>query len=163
MARVLLVGCGCRGREVGRLLLGSGWAVRGTSRRTEGRAAIEAAGIEAAEADPDQLGGVVELLADVSVLVWALGSATGAGEEIAALHGPRLESLLAKLVDTPVRGFIYEARGGVDDETLAVGRLLVADAAARWRIPVVIVEEDPADWQASSAAIAEAVRAVVRR
>ena len=36
MARALIVGCGCRGRELGRELLAEGWQVRGTSRRAEG-------------------------------------------------------------------------------------------------------------------------------
>jgi hypothetical protein len=42
----------------------------------------------------------------VSVLVWLLGSV--AGEAAATLHGPRLESMLEALVDTPVRGVVYE-------------------------------------------------------
>jgi len=42
LARALIVGCGCRGRELGRALLAEGWAVRGTSRREAGLAEIEA-------------------------------------------------------------------------------------------------------------------------
>ena len=36
MARALIVGCGCRGRLLGKELLAQGWAVRGTSRREQG-------------------------------------------------------------------------------------------------------------------------------
>jgi len=43
LARALIVGCGCRGRELGTALLAEGWAVRGTSRSEAGLAAIEAA------------------------------------------------------------------------------------------------------------------------
>ena len=53
--------------------------MRGTSRREEGLAAIEAAGIEAAIADPDRPGTILELVADVALVVWMLGSAEGDG------------------------------------------------------------------------------------
>ena len=109
MARALIVGCGCRGRMLGEQLLAEGWAVRGTSRREEGLAPIEAAGIEPALADPDRPGTVLELVGDVAVVFYLLGSAAGEPEALAAIHGPRLERLLEKLVDTPVRGFVYEA------------------------------------------------------
>ena len=39
-----------------------------------------------------------------------MGTASGIPESLAALHGPRLQTLLEKLVDTPVRGVVYEAR-----------------------------------------------------
>ena len=54
MARALIVGCGCRGRALGRALLDAGWQVRGTTRSGDRAAAIEAEGIEAAVADPDR-------------------------------------------------------------------------------------------------------------
>jgi len=44
LARALIVGCGCRGRELGSELAGLGWQVRGTSRTEAGLEAIEAAG-----------------------------------------------------------------------------------------------------------------------
>lgn len=141
MARAMLVGCGCCARTVGTTLAGRGWAVRGTSRSAEGRAAIETAGLEAAEADPDLVGSIVELLGDVTVLGWMLGAVPG--EAGAELNGPRLESLLAKVVDTPVRGFVFEEP--VDGE----GRAAVEDAIERWRLPAEIVScdrSDPAAW-----------------
>jgi uncharacterized protein YbjT (DUF2867 family) len=139
MARALIVGCGCRGRELGERLLAEGWAVRGTSRREEGLAAIEAAGIEPALADPDRVGTVLELVGDVAVVYLLLGSAAGDPEALAALHGPRLERLLERLVDTPVRGVVYEAAGSVDAEVLAAGAEIVRAAERTWRIPVEIV------------------------
>jgi hypothetical protein len=142
VARALIVGCGCRGRELGVRLRERDWEVRGTSRSAEGVAAIEAAGLEAAAADPERPGTVLERCGDVTVVVWLLGSASGAPEGIAAIHGPRLERLLEKLVDSPVRGFAYEAVGRVEQSHLRGGREIVERAAKTWRMPVVALEED---------------------
>jgi uncharacterized protein YbjT (DUF2867 family) len=131
VARALIVGCGCRGRELGRELLAEGWAVRGTSRRSEGLAAIEAAGIEPAIADPDRPATILELVADVAVLVLLLGNASGSEQELGAIHGPRLERLLEHLVETAVRGVVYEGT--------EAGEEIVRVAARTWRIPVVSV------------------------
>jgi uncharacterized protein YbjT (DUF2867 family) len=143
MARALIVACGCRGRLLGEGLLAEGWAVRGTSRREEGLAAIEAAGIEAAIADPDRPDTLLDLVGDVTVVHWLLGSAQGGPDAVAAVHGPRLERLLEKLVDTPVRGFVYEAAGTVAGDDLARGTEAVRTAAATWRIPVEVVDSEP--------------------
>ena len=138
MARALIVGCGCRGRELGGQLLAEGWAVRGTSRRQEGLEAIEAAGIEPAPADPDRPGTILELVDDVAVLVLLLGNLGGSEEELAAIHGPRLERLLEHLVETPVRGVVYEGT--------EAGAEIVRAAERTWRIPVEVLETeiDPA-------------------
>ncbi len=153
MARALIVGCGCRGRALGERLLEQGWSIRGTSRSEEGLAPIGASGIEPAIADPLWPGSVLELVGDVAVVVWALGSARPGGpggeEDVRLIHGERLERLLERLVDTPVRGFVYEGAGSVGPEALAAGRDAVEAAAATWRIPVEVVEpdsEDPVSW-----------------
>jgi uncharacterized protein YbjT (DUF2867 family) len=127
VARALIVGCGCRGRELGGRLLAEGCAVRGTSRREEGLAAIEAAGIEPALADPERPGTILELVEDIAVLVLLLGHATGSEEELTAIHGPRLERLMEHLVETPVRGVVYEGTGA--------GAGIVSAAGRTWRIP----------------------------
>lgn len=145
MARALIVGCGCRGRLLGERLAADGWAVRGTSRTEEGLAAIEAAGIEPALADPDRPGTLLELVVDVAVVFYLLGSATGDGELLDAIHRPRLERLLEHLVDTPVRGFVYEGAGSVEPELLAAGAELVGNAGRTWRIPVAVVAADPGE------------------
>ena len=129
MARALIVGCGCRGRELGRGLIEAGLEVRGTTRSEAGVEAIETAGIEAAIADPSRPGTIFDLVSDVALVVWLLGPVLG------EVHGERLESLLAKLVDTPVRGFAYE---GTDD-----GAAIVERAAATWSIPVAIIRGEP--------------------
>ena len=140
MARALIVGCGCRGRELGRDLLEQGWAVRGTSRREQGLATIEAAGIEPALADPEQPATLLDLVADVAAIYWLLGSASGSEENLAAIHGPRLERFLERLVETPVRRFVYEGFGTVDAELLERGAAIVRTAEERWRIPVEITD-----------------------
>jgi uncharacterized protein YbjT (DUF2867 family) len=141
MARALIVGCGCRGRSLGKRLLEDGWAVRGTSRREEGLAAIEAEGIEAALADPEQPGSLLDLVGDVAVVYWLLGSATGAPQSIEAVHGPRLERFLERLVETPVRRFVYEAGGSVDAGILERGATAVEAAAKTWRIPIDVIAD----------------------
>jgi uncharacterized protein YbjT (DUF2867 family) len=161
LARALIVGCGCRGTQLGVALMSDGWQVRGTSRSPAGLRAIEAAGIEPAEADPDRPGAILELLDDVAVLVWALGSATGAAADRGALHGSRLERMLELTVDTPVRGFVYEAAGSVPGATLAAGAALVRAAGERWQIPVAIVDTDPANHEHWVNNVAEAVRGLL--
>lgn len=151
MARALIVGCGCRGRELGGRLLAEGWAVRGTSRRQEGLGPIEAAGIEPALADPAAPGTVLDLVGDVAAVYWLLGSAKGTPENLAAIHGRRLERLLERLVETPVRRFAYEAEGDVEAELLAGGAALVRAASERWRIPAEPLDSAlrPRSWPAS--------------
>jgi nucleoside-diphosphate-sugar epimerase len=102
VARALIVGCGCRGRALATTLGHRGHAVRGTTRRRDQLAAIEAAGAEAAVADPDRLSTLAPHLEGVSVLCWLMGTAHGDGDAVAAIHGPRLESLLETIVDAPV-------------------------------------------------------------
>lgn len=119
-------------------MLADDWAVRGTSRSEQRLAAIEAAGIEPALADPDQPATVLDLVGDVAAVYWLLGSVTGEPENVEAIHGSRLERLLERLVETPVRRFVYEAYGSVDSEILAGGADLVERAAETWRIPVEV-------------------------
>jgi uncharacterized protein YbjT (DUF2867 family) len=138
VARALIVGCGCRGRQLGEQLLEQGWAVRGTSRREEGLAAIDAAGIEPALADPATPGTILDLIGDVATLVWLLGSAHGGDEELSAIHGSSLQRLLERLVETPVRSFVYETSGSVRPALLQRGEGVVREAGERWRIPVVM-------------------------
>jgi uncharacterized protein YbjT (DUF2867 family) len=140
VARALIVGCGCSGRALGAELRDEGWQVRGTSRDEEGLDAIEAAGLDPARADPARPGSILDLVGDVAVVLWLLGSATGSAEELGAIHGPRLEGLLERLVDTPVRGFVYESAGSVDAVVLAGGAELARNAERTWRIPVAVTE-----------------------
>jgi hypothetical protein len=140
MARALIVGCGCRGRELGWGLAAQGWLVRGTTRSRERAARIEAAGIEPRMAHPDRLDTVLDQVGDVALVYWLLGSAAGEPEALEALHGSKLELLLRHLVDTPVRGFVYEAPGRSRPDARSRGIAIVREAAECWRIPVEVVE-----------------------
>src|SRR6201999_1761082 len=82
VARALIVGCGCSGRALGAELLEEGWAVRGTAREGEGRLATEAVGIDPARAAPERPATVLELVDDVPIVFWLLGSAKGPSEEL---------------------------------------------------------------------------------
>jgi 3-hydroxyisobutyrate dehydrogenase-like beta-hydroxyacid dehydrogenase len=145
MARALLVGCGCRARGLGVQLRDEGWQVRGTTRDPGRAAEIEAAGIEPAVAEPDRVATVLDHVADVTVVGWLLASASGGPDSVRSLHGPRLERLCEELVDTPVRGIVYEAAGAVPAEVLAAGRGVLEAASERWRIPFEVIEHDPGD------------------
>lgn len=159
MARVLIVGCGCRGRQLAGALAARGHAVRGSTRREQGRAAIEAAGIDAVVADPDRLATLTPHLEGVSALCWLMGSATGERDAVAALHGPRLASMVEALVDTPVRGVVYEAAGTVDPALLGAGAEIVRRIAATHSMPAELVHTGP---QAGTAWTEQAAAAVDR-
>jgi uncharacterized protein YbjT (DUF2867 family) len=145
VARALIVGCGCRGRLLGERLIEAGWEVRGTSRYDEKLAPLFEAGVDPVLADPDRPGTLLDLVGDVTVVHYLLGSAVGAPELLEAIHGSRLERLMEKLVDTPVRGFVYEAAGSVNAALLASGAEIVRSAGMTWRIPYEIVRADPSD------------------
>jgi nucleoside-diphosphate-sugar epimerase len=159
VARILIVGCGCRGAALAARLREEGHAVRGTTRDPGHQAAIERAGAEAVLTDPDRLATLIPRLAGVSAICWLLGSAADAPE----LHGSRLRTLMARLVETPVRGLVYEAAGSVDRAVLAGGAEIVRAASATWRIPVEVVEEDPAVHGKWLAATTAAVARVLAR
>jgi hypothetical protein len=129
--------------------------VRGTTRRPERLAEIEAVGAEAVLADPDRLGTLMSELAGVSVVCWLMGSAEG--ETAVDVNGLRIRTLLERLVDTPVRGVVYEGAGSVATELLATGAAAVHEASATWRMPAEVVETDPAEVEAWLTATTDAV------
>jgi uncharacterized protein YbjT (DUF2867 family) len=126
VARVLIVPCGCRGQALARELVAAGHAVRGTTRDPARADAIAAAGAEPYVGDPDRIGTLMDALRGVTVVCWLFGDVPDEH-----LHGGRLRMLFEKLVDTPVRGVVYEP--ALEGEPIA------RDAAERWRIPVEVV------------------------
>ncbi|HET9719672.1 MAG TPA: hypothetical protein VFP55_06325 [Solirubrobacteraceae bacterium] len=148
MARCLIIGCGCHGQRLARALRDRGHVVRGTTRRTDRLADIEANGAEPVLADPDRLGTLVAALDHVSVAVLLLGSADGDAASLAALHGPRLEALLVKLLDTTIRGVVYEAAGSVPGPLLHQGAASVQRRCSASHVPYAVVEADrhSPDW-----------------
>ena len=157
MARVLIVGCGCRGQALARDLRADGHAVRGTTRDPARTAAIAAAGAEPYVGDPDRIATLMEAIGGVTIVCWLMGTATGDAERVAALHDGRLRMLWEKLVDTPVRGVVYEAGGPLPAAVLARGRAVAETAHATWRIPLATLESDPTDHDAWRAAARAAV------
>lgn len=145
MARVLIVGCGCRGRALGAALRSEGHAVRGTTRDPAKAAEIEAAGIEAWVGDPLRLSTLTRALASVTVVCWLMAGARGPADELEALHGVRLRAYLREMVDTTVRGFVYEATGRVDSDLLASGSEVVTEMGGTWELPCSLLEADPRD------------------
>jgi nucleoside-diphosphate-sugar epimerase len=158
VARVLIVGCGCRGRALARDLRAAGHAVRGTTRDPANAAAIAAAGAEPHVGDPDRVATLMDALAGVTIVCWLMGTATGDAERVAALHDGRLRMLWEKLVDTPVRGVVHEAAGPLPPDVLARSRAVAGAAHATWRIPLVLLEADPGDhdaWRVAAGAAVE--------
>jgi uncharacterized protein YbjT (DUF2867 family) len=161
MARCLIVGCGCRGRLLARALIDRGHTVRGTTREAARLAAIEAAGAEAVLGDPDRVGTLVPSFEHVGAACVLLGSARGTPDQLAALHGTRLEMLLLRMLDTTVRGLVYEAAGTVDPALLGAGAALVRERCLDSRIPYAILEIDPNDLAGWLSAAVRAVEGVL--
>lgn len=119
--------------------------MRITTRTEAGRAAIEATGAECWIGTPERLGTLRAALESVTIVCWLLGTAVGVEEEVRALHASRLEFFLGQVIDTTVRGFVYEAAGTMPGDALAEGVRIVRMVAERNEIPVGIVTADPED------------------
>jgi hypothetical protein len=149
VARILIVGGGCRGRRLAEAMRAEDHAVRITTRSEGGRAAIEAAGAECWIGTPDRLATLRGALDRVAIACWLLGSLSGSREDIRALHSTRLELFLTQAIDTTVRGLLYEARGtSTPAEDLAAGGEIVRAITARNMIPATLLSEDPRDERA---------------
>ena len=108
MARLLVLGgASCRALGLARDLTAEGHAVRAVTRSEANRAAIEAAGAECWIGDPNVVGTLRYALDNVTLLLHLLG-----GADDGDLHGSRLEMLLARTIDTTVRGVVYEVGRG---------------------------------------------------
>jgi putative NADH-flavin reductase len=160
VARFLIIGCGCRGRSLARELRGRGHAVRGTTRDPGRVAEIEAAGVEAFVGDPDRIATLTRALDHVSVAFVLLASASAEPEQLGALHGTRLEMLLSKMIDTTVRGIVYEAAGSVEPSLLHAGAERVRALCEDSSIPFALLDADPdlpGVWLRAALAAAERV------
>jgi hypothetical protein len=112
-------------------------------------------------ANPDVVGTLARSLEHVGVACVMLGSAVGSPDQLAALHGPRLDMLLTRMVDTTVRGVVYEAAGSVGPVILDAGAALVRARCEDARIPYVLLSADPADHGAWAVAAATAVQSAL--
>jgi hypothetical protein len=136
VARVLIVPCGCRGRALAASLVEAGHAVRATTRSQAHAGAIRDTGAEPYIGDPDRIGTLMDALSGVTVVCWLMGTLP-----VPELHEGRLRMLWEKLVDTPVRGVVYEG-------SLPQGEDVARTSSQTWRIPLQILRTDPADHDA---------------
>ena len=152
----MIVGGGCRGRQLAAELVADGHAMRVSTRSEAGRAAIEQVGAECWVGTPDRLATLRGALDAVTILCWMLGSAAGSEAELAELYGPRLELFLTQAIDTTVRGVLYEARGtSTPPGLLEEGERTVRRLTERNAIPVAFLNADPHDpaaWLAAARA-----------
>jgi hypothetical protein len=155
--RILMVGGGCRGLDLTRDLAAGGHAVRVVTRTEGRRGEIEAAGAECWIGDPDRIGTLRYALDNVTLLLWLLGTASGSEEQVAALHGSRLNMMLERTTDTTVRGVVYEAAGTVPAEAFDTGVAEIRHANVTNEIPYAMLSADPADRAAWLAAAHAAI------
>lgn len=134
--------------------------MRGTTRQADRLGAIAAAGVEPFHGDPDRVATLAPALEHVTVGCVLLGSASGTPDQLAALHGSRLDMLLTRMLDTTVRGVLYEASGSVQPSILRGGAERVERACADSRIPYELLLESEADRE--NAWVVSALHAVER-
>ena len=160
--RALIVGGGRRGLALASELTAEGHAVRIVTRTEARDAAIRAAGAEPWRGDPDRVGTLRYALDNVTLLLWLLGTASGDDEQVAALHGSRLEMMLERTVDTTVRGVVYEAAGPLPDDVFASGIREMESARKRNEVRFELLEADPQDdaaWLSAARAAIESLLA----
>jgi hypothetical protein len=146
VARLLILGGGCRGLRLAEWAGREGHAVRIVTRAEERRAPIEAVGGECRIGDPNRLGTLRGALEGVAIACWLLGDASGSEEQLRALHGPRLRAFMESAIDTTVRGVLYEAAGSAACAgPLAAGERITREIAVRNSIPLAVLRADPAD------------------
>lgn len=128
--RALVVGGGERALALTRDLAADGHAARVVVEDPADAPAVLEAGGEPWDGTPDRIGTLRYALDNVTVALWLLGDRTG-GE----LHGSRLQFFLERLIDTTVRGFVFED---------GPGAALVREKCTYNEIPFRIVGQDPA-------------------
>lgn len=145
-----------------RELIARGHVVRGTTRDPGSMGGISGAGAEAVMADPDRIATVAPALEHVAVVYVLLGSAVGAPDQLEALHGTRLDMLLARILDSPVRGIVYESAGTVAAPVLDGGAARVRAFCEDSRIPYALLDADPGDYGGWLARAVAGVERVLR-
>jgi hypothetical protein len=146
VARLLIVGGGCRGLRLAEEAGREGHAVRVVTRTEDRRPEIEETGAECWIGDPNRLGTLRGVLDGVTIACWLLGAATGPEERLVALHSDRLRAFLESAIDSTVRGLLYEAAGSsMPAGALAEGERIAQEIAQRNAIPLAILNTNPAD------------------
>jgi len=146
VARLLIVGGGCRGLRLAEEAGREGHAVRVVTRTEDRHPEIEAAGAECRIGDPNRLGTLRGVLDGVTIACWLLGGATGPEEQLRALHNDRLRAFMESAIDSTMRGLLYEAAGSSTPAgALAEGERVAREIALRNAIPLAVLDTDPAD------------------
>jgi uncharacterized protein YbjT (DUF2867 family) len=151
----LIIGCGCRGLSLARALKADGHVIRATTRHHARLPELEAAGVHPVLADPDRVATLAPALEHVAVACVLLGSARADPAQLTALHSTRLDMLLTRILDSTVRGIVYEAAGTVDRALLDAGAARVKAFCEDSRIPYALLRAEPAHterWLTSAAA-----------
>lgn len=162
MARCLIIAGGGRGAALAQALRDDGHAVRLTTRDPARAQTLSQEGFDTVVADPDRVATLAPALDHVAVAYVLLGSASGTPEALQALHTTRLDMLLSKIVDSTVRGIVFEGAGSVPGEVLGAGTERVRAFAADARVPLVLLDADPGareQWLAAARAAATQVLA----
>jgi hypothetical protein len=153
---------GCRGRRLAEAMVLEGHAVRNTTRSDAARAAIEATGAECWIGTPDRLATLRGALDGVTIVCWLLATAVGGEQELRALHSSRLQFFLTQMIDTTVRGLVYEVRGTAPvNGLLAEGEALTRALTERNEIPAAFLATDPLDHDVWLAAARAAVSSLL--
>lgn len=153
MARLLIVGGGCRGERLAVEAVREGHAARIVTRGERRCVGIEAAGTECFVGDPNRLGTLRGALEGVTIACWLLATASGPQEQLHELHTARLRAFLESAIDTTVRGVLYEVAGG--------GERIAREVAERNAMPLALVRADPADARAWLAQAREALSSLL--
>ena len=162
MARCLIIACGCRGIELGREIGSTGHAVRGTTRNLRRVGQLEGAGIEGVVGDPDRVATLAAAFEHVTVACLLLGSVAASAEQVATLHSSRLRMLLGRMLDTTIRGIVYEANGSAPRAVLESGASIVQKACEHSRIPYALLRADPGEHGAWLEEASEAAAGLLR-
>ena len=118
VARILIVGGGCPGRQLAALMIERGHAVRITTRSERGRSAIEQTGAECWIGTPDRLATMRGALDHVTIACWMLGRRARRGEGAggASLLAPRVLPLAGDRHDRARLSLRRDAGGAVPAE-----------------------------------------------
>ena len=144
VARILIIGGGPRAVPLAARLTKDGHAVRMVVCDDSRREEVERVGAECFVGRPDRLATLRGALEHVTVACWMLATVSADPREVRALHGSRLEQFLSSLIDTTVRGVLYEAGGyALPRELLEEGERIVLEKTERNAIPVEILRADP--------------------
>jgi len=164
VARILILGGGCRGLQLAEAMIDDGHAVRITTRAEAGRAAIERVGAECWLGTPDRLATLRGALDSVTIVCWLLGTAQDSPAGLRALYSTRLALFLTQAIDTTVRGLLYEANGTVTPaELLSDGARMVKAHCTLNAIPAAFLSADPRQLGAWSSEAGGAVHALLSR